>query len=57
MFEEAARDLQAILKAHGEDADIKNELSQCLSNIVKQKKKQAQIAKQEEEERKNRPKI
>lgn len=38
-FEEAARDLQAIMKAHGEEDDIKAELSHCMKNIVVQKKK------------------
>lgn len=56
-FEEAARDLQELIKAHGEDDDVKTELSHCLKNIVTQKKKQAEEAKRKEEERKNRPKI
>ena len=56
-FEEAARDLQAMIKAHGEEDDVKAELSHCLKNIVTQKKRQAEEAKRKEEERKNRPKI
>ena len=57
LFEEAARDLQNMMKAHGEEDDVKAELSHCLKNIVTQKKKQAEEAKRKEEERKNRPKI
>ena len=45
MFEEAGRDLQAIMKAHGEEDDIKAELSHCMKNIIVQKKKQAEEAK------------
>jgi len=44
-------------KAHGEEDEIKTELSHCLKNIVVQKRKQAEEAKRKEEERKNRPKI
>jgi len=45
LFEEAGRDLQAIMKAHGEEDDIKAELSHCMKNIIVQKKKQAEEAK------------
>lgn len=56
-FEEAARDLQALMKAHGEDDEMKAELSNCMKRMVGQKKKQAEEAKRREEEKKNRPKI
>jgi len=46
-----------MIKAHGEEDDIKTELSHCMKNIVVQKKRQAAEAKKKEEERKNRPKI
>ena len=46
-----------MIKAHGEEDDVKAELSHCLKNIVTQKKRQAEEAKRKEEECKNRPKI
>ena len=45
------------MKAHGEDDDMKLELSNCMKRMVGQKKKQAEEAKRREEEKKNRPKI
>jgi len=39
LFEEAARDLQALMQAHGEDDDIKVELANCMKRMVTQKKK------------------
>jgi len=46
-----------MMKAHGEEDDIKAELKTCMTNIVVQKKRQAAEAAKKEEERKNRPKI
>ena len=43
-FEEAARDLQAMMKAHGEEDDMKAELNFCMSKMLEQKKKAAQEA-------------
>lgn len=57
LFEEAARDLQALMQAHGEDDDVKAELANCMKRMVAQKKKRAEEAKRREEERKNKPKI
>ena len=56
-FEEAARDLQALIKAHGEETEIKAELQLCLKKMVEQKKKAAEEAKKKEQEKANQPKI
>ena len=56
-FEEAARDLQAIMKAHGEEDDLKAELKTCMAQMLQQKKQAAEEAKQREAERAARPKV
>ena len=56
-YEEAARDLQVLIKAHGEEDDIKKDLQLCMRKMVEQKKKQAEEAKRREAERASRPKI
>jgi len=38
-YEEAARDLQTLIKEHGEEEDIKKELNACMKNMVAKKKK------------------
>ena len=56
-YEQAARDLQNLMKAHGEDDDMKEELKQCMSRMMIQKKKEAEEAKKAAEAAKNKPKI
>ena len=56
-FEEAARDLQAIMKAHGEEDDLKAELKTCMAQMLQQKKQAAEEAKKREAERAAQPKI
>ena len=46
-----------MIKAHGEEEEIKKELGECMKNIVIQKKRQAEEAKKREEQKKNQPKI
>ncbi len=46
-----------MIKAHGEEDDLKKELSSCMKNMITQKKKKAEEAKRKEQEMKNRPKI
>lgn len=50
-YEEAARDLQALIKHHGEDKEMKDELSLCMKKMLEQKKRA------EEEAKKPKPKI
>ena len=45
------------MKAHGEDDDMKEELKQCMSRMMIQKKKEAEEAKKAAEAAKNKPKI
>lgn len=45
------------MKAHGEEDDIKAELSVCMRKMIEQKKKKAEEAKRREQELSNRPKI
>ena len=44
------------MKAHGEEDELKAELSKCMKDMVLQKKKKAEEAKRREEEQKNKPK-
>ena len=46
-----------MIKEHGEEDDLKAELSKCMKNMITQKKQKAEEAKRKEEEMKNRPKI
>ena len=37
-YEEAARDIQVLIKEHGEEDDIKADLQFCMKKMVEQKK-------------------